>query len=102
MFGDFGWDGARTQAQQRRLDAWLRRVDGARLVIVEMGAGKAIPTIRLFCEQTAHRTRGVLIRINPREPEVPAGGIALPMAALQALEAIDSNLSGPASQRFQS
>src|SRR5262249_17939971 len=58
MFGDLEWDGSHSDAQQRRLDAWLRSVDRARarLAIVECGAGLAVPTIRRFCERTARRT----------------------------------------------
>jgi hypothetical protein len=33
-----------------------------------------------------------LIRINVREPEVPAGGISLPLRALEALSGISEEL----------
>jgi NAD-dependent SIR2 family protein deacetylase len=94
MFGDFDWDPARSGAQQARLDAWLRSVAiaGSRLAIVECGAGKAIPTVRRFCEQVARQTGGTLIRINLRESDVPAGHVALPLGALHALKEIDSRL----------
>jgi hypothetical protein len=44
----------------------------------------------------ARETGGTLIRINPREPEVPPGQghVALPLGALEALRAIDEILSG--------
>jgi hypothetical protein len=32
------------------------------------------------------------VRINVREPEVPAGGVGVPMGALAALRAIDALL----------
>jgi hypothetical protein len=35
----------------------------------------------------------VLIRINPRDATVPAGGISLPLGALEALTAIDAMLA---------
>jgi hypothetical protein len=41
------------------------------------------------CEDLAERFEGTLVRINPREPEVPDGQIALPLGALEALRAID-------------
>ncbi|CAN5910258.1 NAD-dependent protein deacetylase [soil metagenome] len=91
MFGDFDWEGDRTRAQYQRLESWLGSVRGASLVIVECGAGRAVPTVRLTCEQIA-RTGATLIRINPREPEVPDRQIGLPMGALEALQAIDRAL----------
>jgi NAD-dependent SIR2 family protein deacetylase len=92
MFGDLEWDETRTAAQHERLNAWLRSVAraGTPPVIVECGAGMAIPTIRRFCEQTARQTGGTLIRINPREATVPAGHVAVPLGARDALQAIDS------------
>ena len=89
MFGDWGWDSSRTDPQHRRLDSWLRALAGARLVIVELGAGRAVPTVRITCEEIARRSRGTLIRINPREPDAPAGHLSLPGGALDALQAID-------------
>ncbi|HEY1065042.1 MAG TPA: Sir2 family NAD-dependent protein deacetylase, partial [Pirellulales bacterium] len=54
MFGDAGWDEARTQAQHARMVDWLRaRGKRARLAIVEMGAGSAVPTVREFSESLA-------------------------------------------------
>jgi hypothetical protein len=93
MFGDWGWDSSRSDAQERRLASWLGRLGSARLVIVELGAGQAVPTIRILSEDFACRYRGRLIRINPREPGVPAGHLALPMGGLAALRALDSALA---------
>ena len=39
MFGDPGWDPARTEAQEERLSVWLRSQDPAKLVVIEVGAG---------------------------------------------------------------
>jgi NAD-dependent SIR2 family protein deacetylase len=92
MFGDWGWDDARTIAQQQRLRAWLESLEG-KLAVIECGAGLAIPTVRLFCERLAHASHGRLIRINVREPEVPDGEIGLAMGALDALRAIAERLA---------
>ena len=54
----------------------------ARVVIIEMGAGTHVPTIRIMSEDFVDRPGGTLIRINPREPDVPAGHLTLPMGAL--------------------
>jgi len=84
MFNDGDWDSSRTDRQLQRYNNWLRRIDGRRTVAVELGAGLAIPTVRLECQTRAD----LLVRINPREADVSAG-ISLPLGALEALESID-------------
>lgn len=88
MFGDSGWQAARTTAQEEALGAWLERLRGARLAILELGAGRAVPTVRHFSEQLARQADAALIRINPREPEGPRGTISLPFGASAALAEI--------------
>jgi NAD-dependent SIR2 family protein deacetylase len=91
MFGDGGWDSAWTARQERRFSTWLGSLGGARLTIVELGAGQAIPTVRNLSERIARLEQGTrLIRINPRDPQVPTGHISIPESALTALSAIDS------------
>ena len=92
MFGDFAWDGVLTEAQEQRMSAWLTQVDraDARLVVIEMGAGTAVPTVRMTSERVVRRReKATLIRINVREPLVPAGHIGIAQGALAALTAID-------------
>jgi NAD-dependent SIR2 family protein deacetylase len=94
MFGDDRWISARSDEQQQRLSAWLR---GARRpIVVELGAGTHIPSVRLFGEQVVRGGAGRLIRINPREAEVASPlDCALPFGALQALRRIDAHLDAP-------
>jgi len=92
MFGDWGWDSGRTGEQEQRLNRWLEEISGARLAVVECGSGQAISTVRHFCERAA-KADGTLIRINPREPEVPDGQIGIAAGALRTLQAIDKFLS---------
>lgn len=89
MFEDWDWLQDRHDEQRRRYEEWLRRVKGCRVVAVELGAGLAIPTVRHECERRGQ----VLIRVNPRESDTPAGGIALPVGALEALRKIDAHLT---------
>jgi len=80
MFGDGRWVDARTATQYDRLDTWRRRV--GRLVVVELGAGTDVPSVRRMVEAQ----RAPLIRINPRAPDVaPGRGVGLPLGALDAL-----------------
>lgn len=85
MFGDYQWIDARTSAQVERYQSWQRQIRSGDLVVIELGAGKAVPTVRWESESQ----RGQLIRINPRDPDVPAGGISIARGALEALEEID-------------
>lgn len=85
MFGDWDWDRARHAEQQARYEGWLERVRGRRVVAVELGAGLAIPTVRSECERRAD----VLVRVNPREADTPAGGVGVPLGVVAALRAID-------------
>jgi NAD-dependent SIR2 family protein deacetylase len=90
MFGDDAWIESRTEAQARRMEAWLAGLAAlhAKLVVLELGAGNAVPTVRLASEAIARTLGGTLVRVNPREADVPGGGIALPAGALDALSAL--------------
>ena len=98
MFGDWGWDASHSDEQAGRLGGWIEgRRGGAdgRLLIVECGAGTAVPTVRQFGERLSGLPGATLIRLNVREPDVPPGQIGLAMGALAGLSAIDAGLSGP-------
>lgn len=90
MFNDGSWLRHRTEEQWARLEVWLDTLASrsARLVVVEAGAGSAIPTVRLTSEQIAERHGGTLIRINPREAEVPSGHIGLPLGAAEGIRRV--------------
>lgn len=92
MFGDFSWVSRRTDEQNNLFQHFLEEIGDAPLVIVEMGAGTAIPTIRSLGERLGRRTNATLIRINPREPEAPGGACSLPTGALEGLRGITSCL----------
>jgi NAD-dependent SIR2 family protein deacetylase len=92
MFGDFGWDPNREADQMLRMRQWLDAIDGATMAVVECGAGTAIPSVRSFARNVAD-TEGTLIRVNPREPQVPVQHVGLAMGAVNALERLDAMLS---------
>jgi NAD-dependent SIR2 family protein deacetylase len=94
MFCDFSWDASRAKAQEERLAEWLQELEAshARLAVICLGSGTAIPTARFTAERTARRFGGSLIRINPRDPWVPEGQMSLVAGALAGLSAIDAAL----------
>ena len=96
MFGDSGWDPSASDLQERRYRKWLAGLvkAKARIVVVECGAGTAVPSVRMQCERVGDSAVGTLIRINPREPRVPQGAISIAAGALDTLRAIDARLPG--------
>lgn len=87
MFGDGDWIPDRTDRQLESLREWRRGREN--VVVVELGAGTAVPTVRRQAE-LASAADGALIRINPREPEIRHGrGVSLPLGALEALQALE-------------
>lgn len=91
MFGDGEWIETRAAEQEARQRAWLARV--TRPVVVELGAGLAIPTVRWFGESVCRRAGASLVRINPRESAVPGReDVGVPLGSREALLAIDAVL----------
>jgi len=90
MFGDWSWLGHRTDQQNERLSAWLDELSrqSAKVAVIELGAGGAIPTVRHVSERVVQRLNGKLIRINPPENSVPAGHIGLPLGAAEGIQQI--------------
>jgi len=86
MFGDGDWLERRSAQQAERLERWLENVE--RPLVIELGAGTAIPSVRYFSQQVVARG-GRLIRINPREPQVSGKlDVGLAAGALEGLRAI--------------
>lgn len=90
MFGDADWVPGRSEAQQHAFQGWLAECLEGRVAVIEMGAGRALPTVRWMCERVAARASVPLVRINPREPEGPRGTLSIRAGALEALQAIDA------------
>jgi NAD-dependent SIR2 family protein deacetylase len=105
MFGDPYWIDKRTREQQRRMFKWQNDMKRKRLVIIELGAGTAVPTVRATSESMlTSNPQNRLIRINPRESFFGTYSssdtrylskskqhlqfIPLPLGSLQALSAI--------------
>lgn len=91
MFGDWGWNERRSMVQEAHLHGLLQQAE--RPLVVELGAGVAIPSVRNFGHSVIQQHNGRMIRINPREPDVASPrDVGLAMGALAALAAIDALL----------
>ncbi len=91
MFGDGEWLQERSYAQEQRLLARLRAA--RRPVVVEIGAGSAIPSVRRFSHAVIAQYGGRLVRINPTEATVPTpDDVGLACKGLEGLLEIDALL----------
>jgi hypothetical protein len=88
MFGDWTWVDVPYEKQREHLERWSSSV--SKLVVVELGAGKALPTVRRFSERNARQR---LIRINPRDSNAdPLHGMGFIGPAALTHELLDAQL----------
>lgn len=94
MFGDWSWLSERSGEQSYNFDKQINTLkqNAAKPVIIEMGAGRAVPTVRMKSERLAQEFNTELIRINPRDFHTPAyvKGIEIPEGSLDGIEKIMS------------
>jgi NAD-dependent SIR2 family protein deacetylase len=80
MFGDAAWAPGRSDAQQARFADWL--AGSRRPVVVELGAGTEVATVRRFSDRFAPD----VIRVNPVDCVPPAaGGVGIAQGAEDAI-----------------
>lgn len=92
MFSDWGWDQKRTSNQHEYFQAWLEQHKKTDLLVLELGAGTNIPTVRTTCEEVFETIGNHFVRINPREAESKIDNvISIPMKAMKALELINQS-----------
>ena len=66
-----------------------RKPSSKNLLIIELGAGTSVPTVRFFCERSMKEFGCNMVRINPRDYQVPKGATAFACGALEAIEILD-------------
>jgi len=93
MFGDMGWINRRSKRQEVDLRRWVDKA--ARIVVIELGAGTAIPSVRHFSHRLVVNHGARLVRINPKEPAVPTQrDVSIAGPALAALQAVAAARAG--------
>lgn len=92
MFGDFSWLSDRTSRQEERYHHFLATQRDRKIVVIELGAGTAIPTIRATSERLGASHQATVVRINPREAQIDPPHLSLPCGAQKGLTAIDAFL----------
>ena len=96
MFGDWNWIDERNQVQRRRESQWFDTVTNSlgNVLIVEMGAGTSIPSVRHFSHRISREYSARIIRINPHEPQVPSSmDVGIGTGSLEALLGINQALT---------
>jgi len=101
MFGDCGVNFERIQQQEKRFYDWKDSLPGdAQVVVIEVGAGTAVPTVRRTSEYFVREfPQSTLVRINLDQSHVPSDlaerSIEVgDLGALDALSQIDVLLKG--------
>lgn len=92
MFGDYSWIGDRTHGQEESFEAFLAEHRHQPVVVVEIGAGTAIPTIRYLSERLGRSAGTTVVRINPREPQIGSPHLSIPCGGLEGIEGIEKAL----------
>lgn len=89
MFNDAQWVNSETEKQKINMYYWWQDVQREELktVVIEIGAGSAIKSVRNQAESYANYPNVTLIRINPSESATEKG-IAIPLTALDAITAL--------------
>ena len=92
MFDDWQWNSDRSDVQRTLLDRWLDSAQAP--LVVEIGAGRAIATVRHFSQRMQQRG-SPLIRINLHEANIHnPDAIELALGAQEALAALQQHLAG--------
>lgn len=93
MFNDSGWLEGRSSMQHAQQQIWLKNVFNP--VVIEMGAGSSIPSVRMFSSRATLYHNAKLIRINPHPNDHKVSrfqDVELKMGALEALRGITAHL----------
>lgn len=84
MFGDWGVLTTRINEQDDSYREWLHKIRHEKLVIIEVGAGIAIPTVRCESEMMSRKFGCSLIRINPEHPEISRAAVGKKHVSIKA------------------
>ncbi|TXG99991.1 MAG: hypothetical protein E6R08_00730 [Nevskiaceae bacterium] len=94
------WRGQPYHRQESEVRHWLRSV--SRLVVIEIGSGGGVPTVRTFGTGCARDAGAAFIRVNLRSPwarDVP-GGIGISGTALAVVPALEAAVNTAFSSRL--
>lgn len=88
MFGDYGFNSTETSKQEKDFNIFMNKYDkgDTNIVVLEFGAGTAIPSIRSIGEYIHKNVeKATLVRVNPREAQGPKGIVSIEKGAVDAI-----------------
>jgi NAD-dependent SIR2 family protein deacetylase len=92
MFNDSYYDNSNLINQLKTYKKFIDKLPQEKIVILEIGAGTSIPSVRKQTEYLADKLRTRLIRINPHEDTISPGDLSVPLGASEALRLIDEKV----------
>lgn len=96
MFGDWNYRHDREDVQSENYRQWRAEVEKGEgsLVVLEIGAGKAVPTVRHESRTVNRWTGAPVIRVNPEEPQADhlSDCVSIPLGCAEALAGIRQHM----------
>ncbi len=93
MFGDYAWLHHRSALQEDHFDHFLGQHQNTAVVVIEIGAGTAVPTIRNLTERLGRQPETRVLRVNPREPQIRGNHFSFAGGAVAILSALHEALN---------
>ena len=93
LFDDWHWISTKAKDQESRYLSWLKNIKtkNEKILVIEIGAGKTIATIRLLAEKIAGDMNS-LVRINSYDHEVSKPNfISIPKSAIEGIDDLIKN-----------
>ena len=92
MFRDFTYLNTRSKAQEANFQEFLSKNKGQNFLVIEIGSGPHVQTIRMKTRMIKSAYGAKIIRINPKDYTIKPPHIGIPQGALEALTEIDEYL----------
>ena len=72
MFNDHNWNPERANQQRKKLNNWISSLKGKNVLILEIGAGTRVPTIKLTSLGLQNKLKAKMIIVNPIKEVAPS------------------------------
>jgi len=92
IFNDRTYVRSLSKAQKERYQYFLNKNKDRSFLVIEIGAGKKVITIRKHTEKLMSQQKATVLRINPFEAGIDAPHISLPDTALRTLKNLYQNI----------
>lgn len=92
MFRDWTYVFSRSNEQKARYQTFLEENQGKKTIVIEIGSGRHVQSIRQKSRQLIKSHQATLIRINPNDSKVKEGHISIAKGGLEALTELNQIL----------